>query len=168
MHKRSISIVFLCFFTCINTITFRELSAQDTLEKRIKFDPIRNPETDLRNAILRAQKSGKRILLDVGGEWCIWCHRVDEFLLKNEDLNKYLHNNFIVIKVNYSPENKNVQFLSHYPKITGYPHIFILDKDGKFLHSQDTGKLEEGKGYNHQKFLQFLKNWAPEQLKRVN
>ncbi|BDQ03700.1 hypothetical protein [Ignavibacterium sp.] len=36
-----------------------------------KFDPTRNPEQDLKNAIEYAQKTNKRIILDVGGEWCI-------------------------------------------------------------------------------------------------
>lgn len=164
---KSIFVLFFIFFTVVCNITAQEKSVQDSLEERIKFDPSRNPETDLKNAIKEAEKSGKRILLDVGGEWCIWCHRIDEFLFKNKDLNEFLYNNFIVVKVNYSSENKNEKFLSQYPKVAGYPHIFILEKDGEFLHSQDTGKLEKGKGYNHNKFLQFLKNWAPKHLNKM-
>lgn len=67
------------------------------------------------------------------------------------------------MKVNYSPENKNEEFLSNYPKIQGYPHFFVLDENGKLLHSQDTGKLEEGKNYNAQKFIDFLKLWTPKE-----
>jgi hypothetical protein len=39
----------------------------------------------------------------------------------------------------------------------------VLEKDGKFLHSQDTAKLEEGKSYNLEKFMAFLKEWTPPQ-----
>jgi hypothetical protein len=69
--------------------------------------------------------------------------------------------NFIMVKVNYSEENKNEPLLSRYPQINGYPHLFVLERDGKFLHSQDTGQLEEGKGYNLAKFMAFLKEWSP-------
>jgi hypothetical protein len=65
-----------------------------------------------------------------------------------------------MVKINFSDENKNEPLLSRYPPVAGYPHIFVLDKDGKFLHSQDTGKLEEGKSYNLDKFMAFLKEWV--------
>ena len=127
-----------------------------------KFDPTRNPEADLKETVAEARKSGKNILLDVGGEWCIWCHRLDNFFETNKDVNEYLHNNFEVMKVNFSPDNKNEKFLSKYPKVAGYPHLFVLDKNGKLLHSQNTGDLEEGKHHDHDKVLAFLKKWSPE------
>ena len=40
---------------------------------REKFDPARNPSDDLKAAIETASKENKRIILDVGGEWCGWC-----------------------------------------------------------------------------------------------
>ena len=53
------------------------------------------------------------------------------------------------------------EFLAQYPEIKGYPHLFVLDNDGKLLHSQFTGELEKGKGYDRKKFFEFLKAWAP-------
>jgi hypothetical protein len=64
------------------------------------------------------------------------------------------------VKVNFSEENKNEKVLSRYPKIEGYPHIFVLEKNGKLLHSQDTGLLESGDHHDHDKVLAFLKKWA--------
>lgn len=125
-----------------------------------KFDPTRNPEQDLKNAIEYAQKTNKRILLDVGGEWCIWCHRLDAFIESHKEIKEFLGKHFVVVKVNYSKENKNEKFLSNYPQIPGYPHLFVLDKDGKFLHSQDTGVLEKDKDYDEIKFMEFLQKWA--------
>ncbi|NTV74345.1 MAG: thioredoxin, partial [Holophaga sp.] len=40
-------------------------------------------------------------------------------------------------------------------------HLFVLDADGKVLHSQDTGVLEEGKGYSREKVTAFLTAWKP-------
>lgn len=138
-------------------------SAQSDNQPAPKFDPARNPAEDLTSAMNEAQKTGKNIILDVGGEWCIWCHRIDAFIEGHEEINDFLHKNYIVMKVNYSPENKNEDFLAAYPKIPGYPHFFVLDKNGKLLHSQDTGKLEQGKDYNPEKFMAFLQTWAPKE-----
>ena len=65
------------------------------------------------------------------------------------------------MKVNYSEENRNEGFLSKYPKVPAYPHFFVLENDGTFLHSQGTAELEEGRGYNEQTFVTFLNQWKP-------
>lgn len=109
---------------------------------REKFDPLRDPAADLQIAMAAAQKHGRRIILDVGGEWCHWCRTIDQYFSANPDLAKLRDDNFVWMKVNMSEENENKAFLSTYPEIKGYPHLFVLDSDGKFLHSQDTTPLE--------------------------
>lgn len=144
-------------------LVINNLFAQNNTEKSAapKFDPAKDQLKDLKEAVIEAQKTDKRILLDVGGEWCIWCHRLDGFLEANPDLKNFMHENFVVLKVNWSPENKNEKFLSQYPKIPGFPHIYILEKDGKFLFSKNTGELEKEKSYDAEKIMSFLKEWAP-------
>ncbi|MGE5436679.1 MAG: thioredoxin family protein [Syntrophothermus sp.] len=149
--------VLLFFFSFL----FVSLTSAQVTERE-KFDPKKNPQKDLEASIKIATKENKNILLDVGGEWCIWCHRMDEFILGNEEINNFIKNNFIVVKVNYSPENKNENFLAKYPKVPGYPHLFVLDKKGKLIHSQDTGKLEENKSYSKEKYMTFLKTYSPQ------
>lgn len=126
-----------------------------------KFDPARDAAEDIEAGIAQAKQSGRRVLLDVGGEWCIWCKRLDQLFEENEALAKFLHRNFVPVKVNYSKENKNEAVLSRYPKVAGYPHLFVLENDGTLLHSQDTGQLEKGKGHDPEKVMAFLKTWAP-------
>jgi hypothetical protein len=86
---------------------------------------------------------------------------MDAYFEKNPELLAYREKNFIMLKINFSEENKNEPVLSRYPEVNGYPHIFVLDQKGKLLHSQDTAKLEEGKSYNLAKFTAFLKEWSP-------
>ena len=130
--------------------------------QRVKFDPARNAEEDLKNAIEMADSLNKRILLDVGGEWCSWCHLLDYFFLSNRDIHDLLHQTYVVVKINFSEENKNEKFLSGYPKIPGFPHIFILEKNGKLLHSQNTGELESGRGYSRERIIEMLDKWKLE------
>lgn len=129
-------------------------------KKPAGFDPKRDAAKDIDAAIRKAQKEGKRILIDVGGEWCIWCHKLEEFFETNKDATKLRDKYYVTVKVNWSPENKNEQVLSKYPKIEGFPHLFVLDKNGKLLHSQDTGLLESGDHHDHDKVMEFLNKWA--------
>ncbi len=136
-------------------------SAQEAAPGRKKFDPARDAAKDIEQAIQLAAASGRRVLLDVGGEWCVWCHRLDQLFIDNPDLAAFLEKNYVVVKVNWSKENKNEEVLSRYPKVAGYPHLFVLEADGSLLHSQDTAALEEGKGHSKQKVMAFLEEWAP-------
>jgi thiol:disulfide interchange protein len=127
-----------------------------------KFDFSRDAAQDIAAAAAEAKTTGRHVLVDVGGDWCIWCRRLDAFFDEQKDVADFLRKNYVAVKVNYSKENKNEAALSRYPKVAGYPHLFVLDGDGKLLHSQDTGALESGKGHDREKVLAFLKQWAPE------
>ncbi len=135
--------------------------AQSNEPVREKFDPAKDPAKDLQEVVKTAKEQNKRIILDVGGEWCKWCHWLDEFIEKNAEVKEALHASFVILKVNYSKENKNEDFLSKYPKVEGYPHFFVLNTDGSFLHSQNTAELEEGNGYSKEKFLRFVAKYKP-------
>lgn len=125
------------------------------------FDPARDAAKDLREAVALAGQSARRVLVDVGGEWCVWCRRLDTLFTADQSLRAFRDSNYVTLKINWSRENKNEKVLSQWPKIPGYPHFFVLEKDGKFLHSQDTGELEKGKAHDPGKVLSFLKAWAP-------
>ncbi len=125
-----------------------------------KFDPARDPAKDVAAAAAQAKAQGKRVLVDVGGEWCAWCHIMDDFIAANPDVRSLLDASYVMVKVNWSRENKNEAFLDKLPKIKGYPHLFVLDGDGKLVHSQDTDVLEQGRSYDKPKFLDFLRKHA--------
>jgi thiol:disulfide interchange protein len=126
-----------------------------------KFDPTRNAQKDLDDAVAEAARSGRNVLVDVGGEWCIWCKRLDKLFDDNRELKGFRDSNYVTVKVNYSKEQPNTAVLSKFPAIKGYPHLFVLNARGEFLRSQDTGELEEGKGHSPEKVMSFLRQWAP-------
>lgn len=128
-----------------------------------KYDSKRDAAADVQDAVKEAQRNKKRVLLEVGGEWCSWCHTLDKFFETHPDLLALREQNFITVKINFSEENENKEVLSRYAAIESYPHILILDSDGTFLHSQDTGVLESGKSYDLARLTEFLTKWAPPQ-----
>jgi thiol:disulfide interchange protein len=136
-------------------------AAQSPYTPVTKYDPKRDATRDIDDAVAEAKRTNRRILLEVGGEWCSWCHILDEYFDKHPDLTALRDKNFVTLKINFSEENPNKEVLSRYGPINGYPHIFVLDSDGKFLHSQGTGVLESGKSYDLEKLNNFLTQWAP-------
>lgn len=140
-------------------------SPQDETRSRYvpvtKYDPARNADQDIQDAIAEAKRTKKRILLEVGGEWCSWCHRLDEFFAAHPELTELRDKNYVTVKINFSEENPNKEVLSRYDPISGYPHIFVLDSHGKLVKSQGTGVFEEGKSYVAERLNTFLTDWAP-------
>ena len=127
-----------------------------------KFDPGRDAMADVEQALGLAQAQRKLVFVDVGGEWCTWCHVFDRFVASHPEVKKTLEEKYIVVKVNYSPQNRNEKLLSRWPKAKGYPHFYILDGSGKVLVSQASVELEAGKDYDEAKVLALLrKQQAP-------
>src|SRR2546421_9134156 len=120
-----------------------------------KYDPKRDADQDIREAIAEAKRTNRRILLEVGGDWCSWCHRLDEFFEAHSDLIALRDMNFVTVKINFSEENPNKEVLSRYDVIPCYPHIFLFDSDGSLLRSQGTSFFESGKSYDLAKLTTF-------------
>lgn len=127
------------------------------------YNPAANVARDIEAALVKAKSEKKNVLIQVGGNWCIWCYRFNSFVLTNSLLKRLLNDNYVLYHLNYSPENKNLAYLKKlgYPQRFGFPVLVVLDATGKQLHTQDSALLEKGNSYDEEKVKSFLKNWAP-------
>jgi len=130
------------------------------------YDPKANAEKDIEAAVKKAKAEHKFVLLQAGGNWCSWCLRFNKTVTEDVQLDSVLNANFIVYHLNYSPENMNRDEFAKlsYPQRFGFPVFLVVDDKGKLIHTQNSEYLEEGKGYNKDKILQFFQNWSPKTL----
>lgn len=126
-----------------------------------KFDPRRDAAADVAAALARASAEGKHVIVDVGGEWCAWCHILHRFIARNAEVRSAIASDFVWVKVNWSPANKNERLLSVWPLVNAYPHLFVLDAAGRVVRSQPGVDLESGKDYDAAKVLAFLRASRP-------
>jgi thiol:disulfide interchange protein len=126
------------------------------------FDPARDGAADVAYALSLAKAQGKRVIVDVGGEWCSWCHVLDRFIAANDDVRDVVDAHYVWVKVNFSKQNENAALLARWPKVAGYPHLFVLDANGAVVLSQDTEALESRRTYDKARFLAFLAKGAGE------
>jgi thioredoxin-related protein len=134
--------------------------------KEQPYDVKANAMRDLDSLTKVAAKLKMQVLVQVGGNWCVWCHRFDSFARYDSAIKMTIASNYLVYHLNYSKENKNLPALARlgFPQRFGFPVFVILDKDGKRLHTQDSGFLESGKGYDRSKTLTFLNAWTLQAL----
>lgn len=124
------------------------------------YDKSADPSEDLSRTLTRAKAEEKRVILQVGGDWCSWCALIADYMSTNETIRDHLNEHFLVMKVTY-PSDYSEAFLADYPECEEYPHFFVLDSNGDLLHSQRTGELEKGEGYDDDAFMAFLQQWTP-------
>lgn len=155
--KKTFSLIVLLF-----TISVLGFSQQE--EKIYRADA--DAANDLKNAIAQAQLENKHVLVQVGGNWCPWCLKLDHFSETDADIKQSIQNNYVRILINYSKENKNLPIMKQldFPQRFGFPVLVILDQNGNRIHTQSTGYLEQDKAYNKKEVISFLKLWSPDAL----
>ena len=147
--------------------------AQSNLKK--VYDETIDPMTQIDNAIAKADKNGKFVICQVGGNWCRWCLMFADYITKDSEIAELIDKNFEYIHANYNPRERGDQekmkkaeeMLKRLgnPGRFGFPVFVVLDSDGKVIHIQDSSFLEEGNGYNKSKVMRFFSNWTPEAVK---
>lgn len=151
------------FLLCCLLIGGAVIAKAQTAEKPTLYNPNADAEKDVKAAIAQAAREKKHVLLQMGGNWCGWCIMFNKYVTTDPQLDSLVKANYVVYHLNYSPENKNTaQFVKYgYPQRFGFPVFVVLDSKGKQIHTQDSALLEEGKGYNRKKVVDFFTNWGP-------
>lgn len=142
----------------------KKAAAEEKAKLPKPYDPKADAQADINKLVAQAKKEGKNIMIQAGGNWCIWCLRFNQYVQTTPELKKMVDKNYLYYHLNYSPDNKNEKVFSQYGnpgEKFGYPVFIVLDKNGKMIHIQQSDVLEEGKGYSLEKTKAFFNQWAP-------
>lgn len=151
------------------------LKAQTALKK--VYDEKADPIEQIDKALQKAENEDKFVICQVGGNWCPWCLRFADFMTKDAAISKVVNENFVFIHTNYNPRNKadavqtkraeKLMKMLGFPGRFGFPVFVVLNPEGKVLHIQDSGYLEEGNSYDQKKVMRFFLNWTPKAVKGI-
>ncbi|RBL94033.1 thioredoxin family protein [Chitinophaga flava] len=130
------------------------------------YNPAADAKADIAAAVKKAAEEKKHVLIQIGGNWCIWCKRLYKFVEDDAELKAMMDKNYVVYHLNYSKENKNLPILQElgYPQRFGFPVLVVLDAKGNRLHTQNSGLLESADSYDRKKLMEFFKQWSPAAL----
>ena len=132
------------------------------------YKPAEDAELKISEAVAQAAREGKHVFIQIGGNWCIWCARFNDFITKDKSIDSLVQANYVVYHMNYSPENANEKLLEKFgfPQRFGFPVFLILDAKGNLLHTQNSAYLEDGKSsYVRNNVIGFFTDWRPAALK---
>lgn len=142
----------------------KKAAAEEKAKLPKPYNAAENAEAKISELVKKAKAENKNIILQAGGNWCIWCLRFNNYVQTTPELKEIVDKNYLYYHLNYSPENKNEKVFAKYDNPGakfGYPVFVVLDQNGKMIHTQDSAVLEEGKGYSKEKVKAFFEKWTP-------
>jgi thioredoxin-related protein len=119
----------------------------------------------IRAALASAKRENRRVLIQWGGNWCPWCHRLFNQFKADKDLARILSSEYDLVLVDIGRREKNIDLAARYGADViknGIPFLTVLDADGKPVINQPTEPFEkkgEEKGYESAKLKEFLKKY---------
>ena len=127
------------------------------------YDENADASADIAAALARAKDNNRRVLIQWGANWCVWCVRLHELAKKDAKIARTLKYEYDVVLVDIGDWKKNMELAAKYGadlKGSGVPYLTVLDATGKPLANQDTGALEDKPKNAHDpaRVLEFLQS----------
>ena len=125
------------------------------------YDETADASQQISDALSVAKKENKRVLLQFGANWCVWCHVLHHLFETNKAVHHEIQSGYIVVLIDVNNDH-NASTVEKYgnPTRFGLPVIVVLDSDGKQLVTQSVVGFGENDGYNPREMLAFLNKWA--------
>lgn len=117
---------------------------------------------EIREALAKAKKEHKRVILDFGGNWCTDCHVLDIYFHQAPN-DKLLNDNYVLVDVNIGRYDMNTDVAEKYgvPLRKGVPALAVLAPDGSVVRAQATGEFENMRAMDPSSVTEFLNAWKP-------
>ncbi len=141
----------------LSITSFAELSPPDA-----PYDAAANANAAVDAAFARARKSHKRVLLDLGGNWCGDC-RVLSGLMALPQMRAFLARHYEIVLVNVGRFDTNLQIAARFgftERLTGVPTVLIATPDGRLVNRGDVFALDDARDLQPQAVADWLAKWA--------
>jgi thiol-disulfide isomerase/thioredoxin len=129
----------------------------------LPYDEAANATAQVDAARARARRTGKLLLIDLGGNWCPDC-RILAGTMELPDLKAWLHRHYEVVMVDVGRFNKNLQVPARYgitERLKGVPSILIVDpRTDTLLNPGTTAELASARSMSPQALANWLAKWA--------
>jgi len=115
---------------------------------------------EIGEALVKAVKEKKRVMLIFGANWCYDCHVLDRALHEG-DAGQIVKERFVLVHVDIGEGDKNLDLAKKYktPLDKGVPAVAILKGDGALLYSSGDGEFESARTMMKKDLKAFLQRW---------
>ncbi len=139
------------------------LASRDRLPQPLPlpYDEHADADRQVAQAKIRARAEGKRLLIDLGGNWCGDC-RVLAGVMALPEVANFVRRHYVVVAVDVGRLDKNAQISRHYgiARVTGVPALLVVDpKTDRLLNSGRIFALTDARHMTPQALADWLAQW---------
>ena len=110
----------------------------------------------------RAKKSHKRVLIDLGGNWCVDCVVLANFLQLPE-MHRLMDAHYVIVSVDVGRFDRNQQIPARFGitgRLKGVPALLIATPEGKLVNGDDVFATSDAHTMTPQALADYLAKYA--------
>jgi thiol-disulfide isomerase/thioredoxin len=125
------------------------------------FDRQADAHANVEAAFARAQHSGKRVLIHLGGNWCADC-RILVAVMDLPEVKAFVERHYEVVAVDVGHFDRNLDIARRFglERIVDVPTIIIANPDGKLVNIGDASEMSDARHMTPQGIADWLARWA--------
>ena len=131
--------------------------------ERYPYDEHADADAAVAAAFARARTSHKRVLIDLGGNWCGDCVVLAN-VMQLPEMKPFLAAHYEIVSVDVGRFNRNLQIPARFgitKRLIGVPSLLIVEPDGKTLvDAGDISALADARHMTPQGLADWLAKWA--------
>ena len=142
-------------------LTITSLSDLPVVE-RTPYDESANADAAVNAAFARARQNGKRVLIDLGGNWCGDCIVLAN-IMQLPQMKPFIAAHFEVVAIDVGRFDKNLQIPARFGitgRLEGVPAVIIAEPDGKLVNGGHIAALADARHMTAQSIANWLAQWA--------
>jgi thiol-disulfide isomerase/thioredoxin len=129
----------------------------------LPYNETANADAQVAAARNRALKSHKRLLIDLGGNWCLDC-RLLAGTIDLPEVKRFVDAHFVVVTVDVGRFDKNGQIAARYGikgRLKGVPAVLVVDpRSNRLLNAGRETALSDARSMGPQALTDWLASWA--------
>ena len=141
----------------VSIVTFAQLNPP-----LAPYDVTANADAAVKAAFAAARRSHKRVLIDLGGNWCGDC-RILAGLMDLPEMHRFLSAHFEIVSVDVGRFNTNLQIPARFgftKRLLGVPTVLIATPQGRLVNGTDVFALADARHMEPQAVADWLAKWA--------
>ena len=126
------------------------------------FDENADANAAVAKAFARAKIEHKRVLIDLGGNWCADC-RILAGVMELPEVRTFLDAHYIVVAVDVGRFNRNLQIPARFgitERLRAVPSILIADPTGTLVDRGHIDAIEDARHMSPQALADWLAQWT--------
>ncbi len=126
------------------------------------YDETANADAAVTAAFAAAKAAHKRVLIDLGGNWCADC-RILAGVMALPEMRRFLEAHYVVVSVDVGRFNRNLQVAARFgitQRLEGVPSVLIADSGGTLVNRDHIAALADARSMTPQAIADWLAEWA--------